>query len=103
LSLIIAGSSTNTALGSVLAGGAGTPESDVTHVVLDQPVGSAGGITPSNSSKRSKIGSHDPAATILASATAAAATKNRQKITRSRLRVNAHFGFVAIESAVSLA
>ena len=38
LSLIVAGSSTKTAFGSVSAGGVGTPELDVTHVVLDQPV-----------------------------------------------------------------
>src|SRR5882762_4700997 len=82
LSLIVAGSSTNTALGSVSAGGVGTPELDVTHVVLDQPVGNAGGVTPSKNSKRSTMGSHCPttrslpsfasAATILATPIAAA-------------------------------
>src|ERR1043166_9182262 len=124
LSLIVAGSSTNAALGGVSAGGIGTPELDVSHVILDQPEGSAGGVTPSKSSRRREMGSHvlqgsgqrsaertstrsvpsiAPAATILASATAAAATKNGQKISRSRLGVNAPFGFVVMESAVSLA
>ena len=58
LSLIVAGSSTKTALGSVSAGGMGTPELDVTHVVLDQPAGSAGGVTPSKNSVRSEEGWH---------------------------------------------
>jgi hypothetical protein len=104
LSLIVAGSSTNAALGGVSAGGVGTPELDVTHVVLDQPVGSAGGVTPSKSSKRSKIGSQCPstrslpsiacAATILVSPSAAAATRNNQKISRSGVCINLRFGFV---------
>jgi hypothetical protein len=51
LSLIVAGSSMNAALGGVSAGGISTPELDVTHVVLDHPVGSAGGVTPSKNSK----------------------------------------------------
>src|SRR4029077_18145499 len=99
LSLIVAGSSTNAALGSVSAGGAGTPESDVTHVVLDQPEGSAGGVTLSKNSDSSKKGTHCPssrslpprasAATILASPSAAAATRNRQQISRSRVGINA--------------
>jgi len=106
----VAGSSTNAALGGVSAGGVGTPELDVTHVVLDQPVGSAGGVTPSKNSKRSKMGSHCPstrsfpsvasAATILGSPTAAAATRNRQQISRSRVCMNVRFGFVITESAV---
>src|SRR2546426_1078932 len=58
LSLIVAGSSTKTALGSVSAGGMGTPELEVTHVVLDKPIGSAGGVTASKNSERIKIGSH---------------------------------------------
>ena len=58
LSLIVAGSSTKTALGSVSAGGFGTPELDVTHVVLDQPAGSAGGVTPSKNSMRNENGLH---------------------------------------------
>src|SRR4029450_2427939 len=58
LSLIVAGSSTNAAFGSVSAGGLGTPESDVTHVVLDQPGGSAGGVTLSNNSAKTITGSH---------------------------------------------
>jgi hypothetical protein len=43
------------------------------------------------------------AATILASPTAAAATKNRQKISRIRVGVNVRFRFVVTESAVTLA
>ena len=113
LSLIVAGSSTNAALGGVSAGGAGTPELDVTHAVLDQPVGSAGGVTPSKNSRRSNLGSHCPssrsfpsfasAATILASPTAEAAIRNRQRISRTRVCMNVRFGFVVTESAVSLA
>ena len=61
LSLIVAESSTKTALGSVSAGGMGAPELEVTQVVLDQPVGSVGGVTPSKNSDRSiKMGSHCP-------------------------------------------
>src|SRR6478672_13797213 len=102
LSLIVAGSSTNAALGGVSAGGAGTPELDVTHVVLDHPEGSAGGVTLSKNSKRRKMGSHCPstrslpsiasAVTIVASPTAPAATKDSQKISPSRVRVNMRFG-----------
>jgi hypothetical protein len=113
LSLIVAGSSTNAALGGVSAGGVGTPELDVTHVVLDHPEGSAGGVTLSKNSERSKIGSHCPstrsfpsipcAAMILASSTAAAATRNRQKTSRSRVRMNVRFGFEVTELTVSLA
>src|SRR5258705_13751673 len=84
LSLIVAGSSTNAASGGVSAGGVGTPELDVTHVVLDQPRGNNGGVTPSNSSPKSKNGGSHRASTrspssiatataILANATAAAA------------------------------
>jgi hypothetical protein len=40
------------------------------------------------------------AATILASATAAAVTRNRQKMSRSGLCMNARFGFVVTESAI---
>src|SRR6476646_4265721 len=107
LSLIVDGSSTTAALGSVSAGGVGTPELDVTHVVLDHPTGSAGGVTPSKNSKTRKTGSHCPstrsfpsiasAATILARPTAAAATRNSQEISRSRVCMNVRFGFVAIE------
>src|SRR6476620_11269172 len=113
LSLIVAGSSTNAALGGVSAGGVGTPESDVTHVVLDQPEGSAGGVTPSKNSERRKNGSHCPssrslppfasAVTIFTSTTAAPATRNRQKTSRSRVCMNVRFGFVVTESTVSLA
>jgi hypothetical protein len=108
-----AGSSTKTALGRVSAGGAGTPELDVTHVALDQPVGSAGGVTPSKNSRRRKMGSHCPStrsfpsiassATVLVSPTAAPATRNRQQTSRSRVRMNVRFGFVATELAVSFA
>jgi hypothetical protein len=97
----VAGSSTNAALGDVSAGGMGTPELDATHVVLDQPAGSAGGVTPSKNSVRSKIGSHCPstrsllpiasAATILVDPIAAAATRNRQNISRSRLSMKHAF------------
>src|SRR4029077_15260206 len=52
LSLTTAGSSMNAALGSVSAGGIGTPEFDVTHIgggpsafVASQPAGNAGGVT----------------------------------------------------------
>jgi len=45
-------------LGGVSAGGMGTPELDVTHVMLDQPDGSAGGVTPSKNSVRSEEGWH---------------------------------------------
>jgi hypothetical protein len=89
LSLIVAGSSTNAALGAVSAGGTGTPELDVTHVVLDQPVGSAGGVTPSKNSMRKENGWHGTsvrslpsivsAATIVADPTAAAETKTQAK------------------------
>ena len=95
------------------AGGVGTPESDVTHVVLDQPEGSAGGVTPSKNSERRKNGSHCPssrslppfasAVTIFTSTTAAPATRNRQKTSRSRVCINLRLGFVVTESAVSLA
>jgi len=54
LSLTTAGSSMNTALGEVSAGGIGTPESDVTQsgggpcaLVASQSGGNAGGVTPS--------------------------------------------------------
>jgi hypothetical protein len=73
LSLIIAGSSTNAAFGGVSAGGGGNPESEVTHVVLDQPNGSAGGITVSKFSERRNTGSHPPA-TLTATATLMLAT-----------------------------
>src|SRR5919197_321527 len=46
-SLIVFGSSTKAALGGESAGGMGTPELDVTHVVLDQLGGKAGGVSPS--------------------------------------------------------
>ena len=39
---------------------------------------------------------------ILASSTAAAATRNRQKTSRSRVRMNVRFGFVVTELTVSL-
>src|SRR4029077_4603277 len=82
-------------------------ELDVTHVVLDHPIGSAGGVTPSKNSKTRKTGSHCPstrsfssiasAATILARPTAAAATRNSQETSRSRVCMNVRFGFVATE------
>ena len=58
LSLIVGGSSTNAALGSVSAGGIGTPELDVTHAILDQPCGNTGGVTLSKYCVRSTTGSH---------------------------------------------
>src|SRR6476659_5135213 len=98
LLLIVDGSSTTAAYGSVSAGGIGTPELDVTHVVLDHPVGSAGGVTPSKNSKTSKMGLHWPSIRLLPSAapaatlsnpTTAVATRNRQMISRSRVGMNA--------------
>jgi hypothetical protein len=104
LSLIVAGSSINAALGGVTAGGVGTPELDVAHVVLDQPEGSAGGVTSSNDSVKSKLGSRQRTSTcslssiatataILARATAAAVTTSR-KNTEGNDRGNLLFTFV---------
>lgn len=68
LSLTAAGSSTNAALGSVSAGGLGSPEFDVTHsgggpctFVAIQPGGNVGGVTSSKFSPNStgvKQGGH---------------------------------------------
>jgi hypothetical protein len=108
LSLIVAGSSTNAELGGVSAGGAGTPELDVTHVVLDQPVGSVGGVTPSKNSVRNEKGLHgrstqrfspiSAAAPILAGPSAEAEARNRQKRSLSRVSMNVRFVFVVTES-----
>jgi hypothetical protein len=85
----------------------GTPELDVTHVVLDQLEGSAGGVTPSKNSKRSNRGSHCPftrslplipfAATIFASPTAAAATRSKKSTKGNRDHVNLLFKFVIMD------
>ena len=48
----------NAALGTVSAGGVGTPALDVTQVMLDQPGGSVGGVTLSKFSARSVIWPH---------------------------------------------
>src|SRR5882724_11914521 len=91
LSLTVAGSSMNAALGGVSAGGVGTPELDVAHVVLDQPEGSDGGITSSNDSVKSKLGLRQRTSTcslssiatataILVRATAAAVTTSGKSI-----------------------
>src|SRR4029077_19450130 len=72
LSLTTAGSSMNAALGSVSAGGIGTPEFDVTHIGggpsafgASQPGGNAGGVTLSkfslNDTGSEQGGEHDGA------------------------------------------
>src|SRR6266436_9761636 len=107
LSLIVAGSSMNAALGGVSAGGVGTPELDVAHVVLDQPEGSAGGVTSSNDSVKSKLGSRQRTSTcslssiatataILVRATAAAVTTSGQS-TKGNDRVNLLFIFFVMD------
>jgi hypothetical protein len=58
LSLTVGGSSLNAALGTVSAVGVGTPELDVAHVMLDQPGGSAGGVTLSKFSVARVTGPH---------------------------------------------
>lgn len=58
LSLTVGGSSLNAALGTVSAVGVGTPELDVAHVMLDQPGGSAGGVTLSKFSVTRVTGPH---------------------------------------------
>src|SRR5436309_7930890 len=98
LSLIVAGSSTNAALSSVSAAGTGTPESDVPHVVLAQPGGSAGGVTVSKLSKRRNTGSHVPStltatATVLLDRITKAAAKKQSDLSalRNREAVNVRF------------
>lgn len=97
----------NAALGGVSAGGVGTPELDVAHVVLDQPEGNAGGVTSSNDSVKSKLGSRQRISTcsllsiatataILARATAAAVTTTR-KSTEGNDRVNLLLTFFVMD------
>ena len=63
MSLIKAGSSTNAALGSELAGGAGNPALEVTHngagpvtLAATHPAGSVGGVTVSKVSPKILVG-----------------------------------------------
>ncbi|PYL48607.1 MAG: hypothetical protein DMF32_09005 [Verrucomicrobia bacterium] len=107
---MIAGSSTNAALGSVSAGGMGTPELEVTHVVLDQPGDSTGGVTPSKFSLRRRTGLHVPSWLTAREQPispkrggAAAATKSKQRTGCSRDGFNVRLGYVVIASAISFA
>ena len=103
---IVSGSLMKAALGVESAGGFGSPESDVTHVVLDQPGGSAGGVTKSKFSVRSVTGSHEPSTRTaspamiprasLATRTAAAAMNSRRKDNRGRDRVILFFKVTAM-------
>ena len=102
---MVTGSSTTTALGGVSAGGVGTPELDVTQVVLAQPGGSAGGITLSKFSARRVTGSHadasspdEPArllapkeASAVSAATAAETKKRKQRTYRNGNAANLLF------------
>jgi len=56
LSVIVAESSTNAALGGESAGGTGTPDLDVTYVKPDQSGGSMCGVIPSKVSLKARPG-----------------------------------------------
>jgi hypothetical protein len=91
-------------------GGMGAPELEVTHVVLDQPGGSRGGITPSKFSLRRRTGLHVPSWLTAREqsigperGSAVAATNSKQRTGCSRDGFNVRLGYVVIESAISFA
>jgi len=102
VSLMMAGSSTNAALGSESTGGLGSPALDVTQVVLDQPGGNAGGVTASKNCGIT-TGSHPPrmrsispeaiATAMRPSTTSPAAMKRSAEISDRVRCVDLLFGF----------